>query len=157
MLYTYSTVWQCEIGIRPKDKMVEIFNLRLNSRNKARNELQTKHPFGESSMDYMILFLVHRDQGNHSAALYPVGGGAWCHCVLFIHPEGYMMTVIAALHFSHLLGRRFFFLMVQPTKSVCVVYSAACSTLQQIVCVSGYRSIGHTECTMSVCVCVCEI
>jgi len=74
--------------------MIEIFNLWLNSGD----EMQTKHPFGENSMDYMILLLVYRDPGNHSAALYPFVGGARCHYMLFAHLEEYMMTVISVFH-----------------------------------------------------------
>lgn len=46
--------------------MIEIFNLGLNS-SVSRDEMQTKRPFGEKDMDYMILLLVYRDRGNHLA------------------------------------------------------------------------------------------
>ena len=54
------------MGIRATNKMIEIFNLGLNS-NVSRDEMQTKRPFGEKDMDYRIPLLVHRDTGNHSA------------------------------------------------------------------------------------------
>lgn len=45
--------------------MIEISNLGLNS-SVSRDEMQTKHPFGEKDMDYKILLLLYRDRGNHS-------------------------------------------------------------------------------------------
>lgn len=54
--------------MRLKNKMIEIFNLGLNS-SMSRDEMQTKRPFGEKHMDYRISLLVHRDASNHSCLI----------------------------------------------------------------------------------------
>lgn len=86
--------------------MIEIFNLGLNSRN----ELQTKHPFGENCMDYIILLLVHRDPGQSLSCF--ISSRRWCLmplCSFPAHLEECMMTVIRRFHLSHLLSCRFLF------------------------------------------------
>lgn len=140
--------------------MIEIFNLGLNH-SVSRDEMQTKRPFGEKDMDYKILLLVHRDTGNHSAVWYPLVGCAWCYCMLFAHPEEYMMTMINVFHLWHLLRSRPLFSGVATPPRVFVLHCQPCSMLQEIVCVSGCGSLWHNEthCLLNAreaaCTCVC--
>lgn len=131
--------------IRAKNKMIEIFNLGLNSRV-SRDEMQTKRPFGEKDMDYKILLLVYRDTGNHSAVWYPVVGCAWCYCMLSTHTEEYMMTMINVffLCVTPFKEQALIFWCCNPRRAL-VLHCQPCSMLQEIVCVSGYGSQWHNE------------
>lgn len=68
-----------EIGIRAKNKMIENFNLGLNS-SVSRDEMQTKSPFGEKDMDYKILLLVHRHRPSLSRLI-----SCWRMCLMLLY------------------------------------------------------------------------
>lgn len=156
MLCTYSIVWQSEIGIRPKDKMVEIFNLRLKSRNKAERQEWAANQaslWGERYGLYDPVSGLQRPGQSFSSF---ISSWRWCSMPLCAFYSPWRIYDDCDRCFSFLTPFReeiLILLVVQPTERVCVANSAACSTLQQIVCVSGYGSKGQTECTMSVCVC----
>lgn len=120
------------VGIRAKNKMIEIFNLGLNS-SASKNEMQTKLPFGEKDMDYKILLLVYRDRDNHSAVWYPVVLDATV-CFLF---KKYAVTLISFPPFCrwHLLrSRHVFFLLLQPQESFYVTLPALQHFTRNCIC-----------------------
>lgn len=120
--------------------MIENFNLGLNSRD----EMQTKHPFGENGMDYTILLLVCRDPGNHSAASYLLVGGALCHCVLSPRAEEYAMIVICFL-ISNIFKKQILILWysVQRFHSCCHACSAAGIYLHFTIWISEFKMNQH--------------
>lgn len=110
------------VGIRAKNKMIEIFNLGLNS-SASKNEMQTKLPFGEKDMDYKILLLVYRDRDNHSAVWYPVVLDATV-CFLFriLCSDSDFFCPCHLLSSTHIF---FFFAVATPGELLCYIASAA--------------------------------
>lgn len=115
-------------------------------------------------MDYKILLLVHRDTGNHSAVWYPLVGCAWCNCVLFTHPEEYVMTVINVFYLWHPLRSRLLFSGVAALREplCCIASPAACYKrlyVFQVMDPSGIMKwIAYwmqEELPVCVCMCVC--
>lgn len=94
---------------------------------------------------WIIGFLLpfHRDTGNHSAVWYP--GVGWCYCVPFTHPEEYMMTMINAFLSTTPFREQAHIFWCCKRPGVIVLHWQPCSMLQEIVCVSGYRSQWHNE------------
>lgn len=126
-----------EIGIRAKNKMIEIFNLGLNS-SVSRDEMQTKRPFGEKDMDYKILLLVHRHRQSLSRLISCWRLCFWCYCMLYSHPEEYVMTVInVSFPVTPFKQKILIFLVLQPLESLSVALPAL---QQEIGCVSCYGS-----------------
>lgn len=141
---TYRQIQLEEVGLRAKNKMIEIFNLELSS-SMSRDEMQTKHPCGGEGyglQDPAAGPLRHRQ--SLSCLISSCRSCLMLLCA-FYSPREYVMTMInvflsmtpfkeQSLIFWGCDSRRVFVLRCQP-----------CSMFQEIVCVSGYGSQWHNE------------